>query len=129
MAASFQIGSFDRKFATAFPQWFLTVRLKNHGAERLWTKPLMRNLSILFAACGIAALLASPKPATAGPAMNEAAKADAVKPESARPDAATPPLASHKAIYELRLLEGAGTKAPASASGRIAFDFSSACEG
>jgi hypothetical protein len=38
-------------------------------------------------------------------------------------------LASHKALYDLRLLEGAGTKAPASASGGIAFSFDSACEG
>jgi hypothetical protein len=84
----------------------------------------MRNLSILFvaawslAAC-LSGLLAAAQGATAGPASNEAVK----------PEAAPPPLASHKAIYELRLLEGAGTKAPASASGRIAFDFSSACEG
>ena len=89
----------------------------------------MRHPSILFAAaCGLAAclsgFLAAAQEATAGPATNEAVKTDAVKPE-----AAPPPLASHKAIYELRLLEGAGTKSPASASGRIAFDFSSACEG
>ena len=38
-------------------------------------------------------------------------------------------LASHKAIYELNLLEGAGTKAPASATGRIAFEFGASCEG
>lgn len=43
--------------------------------------------------------------------------------------AASPTLVSHKAIYELRLAEGEGAKAPASASGRIAFDFASACEG
>jgi hypothetical protein len=44
-------------------------------------------------------------------------------------DAAPPQLASHKAIYDLHLVEGQGTKTPASASGRIAYDFSSACEG
>jgi hypothetical protein len=44
-------------------------------------------------------------------------------------DAAPPQLASHKAIYDLNLVEGEGTKTPASASGRIAYDFSSACEG
>ncbi len=38
-------------------------------------------------------------------------------------------LASHKAIYDLRLLEGAGAKAPASANGKIAFDFGASCEG
>src|SRR6266568_663406 len=44
--------------------------------------------------------------------------------------ASTMPLASHKAIYELHLVEGAGTKAPIGANGRIAFDFSSSpCEG
>jgi hypothetical protein len=89
----------------------------------------MRNFSILFAACGVAALLASPQNATAGPATNEAAKTDVVKTDAVKPEAATAPLASHKAIYELHLLEGAGTKAPAGASGRIAFDFSSACDG
>ncbi|WP_294541773.1 cell envelope integrity EipB family protein [uncultured Rhodoblastus sp.] len=92
-------------------------------------KALMRNPKILLVmafvlgAC-LPALTAAPGTATAGPAMNDAAKPDAVK-----PDPASPALASHKAIYELRLLEGAGTKAPAGASGRIAFDFSSACEG
>ena len=59
-------------------------------------------------------LAAAFSPALAGPAMTEAAPA---------------PLVSHKALYDLRLVEGAGTKAPASASGRIAFEFSSACEG
>ena len=40
------------------------------------------------------------------------------------------PLASHKATYELSLLRATGAKAPTSASGRIAFDFSgSACDG
>jgi hypothetical protein len=43
--------------------------------------------------------------------------------------AAAPRLASHKALYDLKLAEGVGSKAPASASGKIAFDFSSACEG
>lgn len=45
--------------------------------------------------------------------------------------AETPPaLASHRAVYELSLLRGAGAKAPAQARGRIAFDFSgSACDG
>ena len=37
-------------------------------------------------------------------------------------------LASHRALYELRLAEGGGAKAPASANGRIAYDFSSACD-
>jgi hypothetical protein len=76
----------------------------------------MRRISILFVtACSLAYLM----PASAGPAM----------PDAAKTEAGSTPLASHKAIYELRLLEGAGTKAPAGASGRIAFDFSSACEG
>ena len=76
----------------------------------------MRRISILFVtACTLANLM----PASAGPAISDATK----------PEATSTPLASHKAIYELRLLEGAGTKAPAGASGRIAFDFSSACEG
>ncbi len=81
----------------------------------------MHRISILFvAACSLATLA----PATAGPTMSDAAKSEAAKTETA-----IAPLVSHKAIYELRLLEGAGTKAPAGASGRIAFDFSSACEG
>jgi hypothetical protein len=42
----------------------------------------------------------------------------------------TPALAPHRAVYELKLLEASGTKAPAEARGRIAFDFTgSACEG
>ncbi len=86
----------------------------------------MRKISFLFvAACGLANLA----PASAGPAMSDAAKTEPTKTEAALAEAAAPPLVSHKAIYELRLLEGAGTKAPAGASGRIAFDFSSACEG
>src|SRR5271166_4511011 len=76
----------------------------------------MRRISILFVtACTLANLM----PASAGPAISD----------STKPEATSTPLASHKAIYELRLLEGAGTKAPAGANGRIAFDFSSACEG
>lgn len=40
------------------------------------------------------------------------------------------PLASHRATYELSLLKATGSKAPTSASGRIAFDFSgSSCDG
>ncbi len=39
-------------------------------------------------------------------------------------------LAPHRAVYELKLLDANGTKAPAEARGRIAFDFTgSACEG
>lgn len=39
-------------------------------------------------------------------------------------------LASHRAVYELTLLKSSGAKAPASASGRISFDFSgSSCDG
>ena len=39
-------------------------------------------------------------------------------------------LAPHRAVYELKLLDASGTKAPAEARGRIAFDFTgSACEG
>jgi hypothetical protein len=41
-----------------------------------------------------------------------------------------PPLVPHRAVYELSLLRGSGSKAPAQARGRIAFDFGgSACEG
>jgi hypothetical protein len=41
-----------------------------------------------------------------------------------------PQLAPHRAVYELALGQASGGKAPASARGRIAFDFSgSACEG
>ncbi|MBI3275002.1 MAG: cell envelope integrity EipB family protein [Methylocystis sp.] len=40
------------------------------------------------------------------------------------------PLAAHRAVYDLTLSSSTGNKAPASARGRIAFDFSgSACEG
>jgi hypothetical protein len=38
-------------------------------------------------------------------------------------------LTSHRAIYDLELADNAGIKAPASASGRIVYEFSSACEG
>jgi len=48
---------------------------------------------------------------------------------SAGAEIAAQQLASHKAIYDLNLVDGAGTKAPASASGKIAFDFSSVCDG
>ncbi len=41
---------------------------------------------------------------------------------------AAPAFASHKALYELHLLQGQGEKAPAAADGRIAFDFSSTCD-
>lgn len=42
----------------------------------------------------------------------------------------TIPLASHRAVYDLRLLKAVGTKSPTGARGRIAFDFSgSACDG
>jgi hypothetical protein len=51
-------------------------------------------------------------------------------PTGAQAANSTMPLVSHKAIYELRLLEGVGTKAPLGANGQIAFDFSSSpCEG
>jgi len=40
------------------------------------------------------------------------------------------PFASHRAVYDLTLAKSTGASAPASARGRIAFDFSgSACEG
>jgi hypothetical protein len=45
------------------------------------------------------------------------------------PAYAAPGFVSHRAAYELKLVEGAGTKAPASASGIIAFDFDAACAG
>jgi hypothetical protein len=38
-------------------------------------------------------------------------------------------LASHRAIYELTLDKATGSKAPAQARGRIAFDFAATCEG
>ena len=38
-------------------------------------------------------------------------------------------LASHRAVYELTLDKATGSKAPAQARGRIAFDFSATCEG
>ncbi len=83
----------------------------------------MRFSPVFFGAACVAAL-ASPfvssalSPAWAGPA-------------SPNPGLAlvAPRLASHKAIYDLELVEGAGANAPASASGRISYDFSSACEG
>ncbi|WP_298427085.1 cell envelope integrity EipB family protein [Rhodoblastus sp.] len=48
--------------------------------------------------------------------------------EARTPDAPVA-LASHRAIYDLRLSDGAGSKAPVNASGRIAFDFSASCGG
>jgi EipB-like len=75
------------------------------------------NRSILGAACALA--LAVPAFTHAVPAFGQPVARAAV------PTA----LASHKAIYELNLLEGAGTKAPASATGRIAFEFGASCEG
>ncbi|MCI4678392.1 cell envelope integrity EipB family protein [Rhodoblastus acidophilus] len=38
-------------------------------------------------------------------------------------------LVSHRAIYDLRLADGSGSKAPASATGRIAYDFAADCGG
>ena len=40
-----------------------------------------------------------------------------------------PPLASHRAVYEMRLDKATGSKAPAQARGRIVFDFFASCEG
>jgi hypothetical protein len=51
---------------------------------------------------------------------------------SAEAEAANAPmaLAAHRAVYELSLLKSSGAKAPASARGRISFDFAgSACDG
>lgn len=40
------------------------------------------------------------------------------------------PLAAHRAVYELKMIKSSGSKAPADAHGRIAFDFTgSACDG
>lgn len=51
-------------------------------------------------------------------------------PGAAEMNSAAPVLATHRAVYDLSLLKGAGAKAPAQAGGRIAFDFSgSPCEG
>jgi hypothetical protein len=45
-------------------------------------------------------------------------------------DAHVAPFAAHRAVYDLTLLKSTGASAPASARGRIAFDFSgSACDG
>lgn len=53
-----------------------------------------------------------------------------VIPATAEPTDGLPALAGHRAIYELTLATANGNKAPASARGRIAFDFSgSPCEG
>lgn len=53
-----------------------------------------------------------------------------VAPARAQAPVSAPALASHRAVYDLSLLKASGTKAPAQARGRIAFDFSgSACEG
>lgn len=41
----------------------------------------------------------------------------------------TAPLASHRAVYELKLDKASGSKAPAQARGRIVFDFSATCDG
>lgn len=73
----------------------------------------------------VAALAVAPVPAThAAPrhAMPEE------KPKAS--DAASISLASHRAVYELKLLKSTGTKSPTAAQGRIAFDFTgSVCEG
>jgi hypothetical protein len=51
------------------------------------------------------------------------------KPVGAKPVGAIA-LASHRAVYELKLMKSTGTKSPTSAQGRIAFDFTgSPCEG
>jgi hypothetical protein len=45
-------------------------------------------------------------------------------------DAPVAPFAAHRAVYDLTLVKSTGASAPASARGRIAFDFSgSACDG
>lgn len=79
-----------------------------------------------FATALSPALLA---PALAGPALAGPGLTDIAAPPMVSPHLASLNLASHKAIYDLELLDGAGANAPASASGRIAYDFSSACEG
>ncbi|MGO8738451.1 EipB family protein [Rhodoblastus sp.] len=48
-----------------------------------------------------------------------------IKPPSSQPVT----LVSHRALYDLRLADASGAKAPAAASGKIAFDFSSDCGG
>ncbi len=48
-----------------------------------------------------------------------------IKPPSSQPVT----LVSHRAIYDLRLADATGSKAPADASGKISFDFSSDCGG
>ncbi len=73
------------------------------------------------AACGFAVALS--------PAISAPAFAGPASPGPSLTDIAAPHLVSHKAIYDLELVDGAGANAPASASGRIAYDFSSACEG
>lgn len=71
---------------------------------------------ILGAIIGCASIIAP------GVALADAVAAAAIAP--------LPQLAPHRAVYDLSLGQASGGKAPASARGRIAFDFSgSACEG
>lgn len=71
---------------------------------------------IIGAILGCASLIAP------GVALADTAVAAAVAPH--------PQLAPHRAVYDLSLGQASGSKAPASARGRIAFDFSgSACDG
>lgn len=63
-------------------------------------------------------------------AFAHSAQADAAAAAPAASVGAQPQLAPHRAVYDLTLSNSAGSKAPASARGRIAFDFTgSSCEG
>jgi hypothetical protein len=54
----------------------------------------------------------------------------AATPETAAVSPAAPALASHRAVYDLALAKSTGAQSPATAHGRIAFDFAgSPCEG
>lgn len=75
---------------------------------------------IFGAILGCASSLAFAQSAVADPAL-----AAPLAPASAQPQ-----LAPHRAVYDLTLSNGSGSKAPASARGRIAFDFNgSSCDG
>ncbi len=73
---------------------------------------------VRFAAISMAALLAGPSPS------------DAAGPRPAAATAPTGELASHRAVYELKLAQSRGNSPAVSARGRILYDFSgNACDG
>lgn len=75
--------------------------------NRIWS-------AFFLASLGVSLTLSAPARADIAPPREKAL----------RP---SPSLVSHRAVYDLRLIDNGGAKAPVAASGRILFEFSNAC--